>query len=388
MKRTWLYLTIAAGSFLAAPAIAAQDRMIDLRDPAWELTGEGTRVQAFDGQTALRMRTGEAIYRDIAFQDGTIEFDLQVTGVRAFAFLEFRVQDDRDAEQVYVRPHNSDLPDALQYNPVHQGLVPWQLYHGPGGTAAGKLPAGSWFHVRLVVNGRRAALFVGDTESPQLLVRRMAQTVQPGFIVLSSFFPAADDSYSTSFANLVIRPDDVPFDFDSAFVAMDAELPTPEPLSGWIREWSVSPAFAADDGIVRQLPEEVLDSGGWQNLPTEPDGMLVLDGSVTAPSDTNPYGALVRVFVDASRAGTRRLDFGFSDFVTVFLNGRALFSGDNSYSFDAPRRLGLISIDQGTVYLPLTSGRNELVFAVSEVFGGWGLMARFEDMGGLRVTAD
>ncbi len=116
--------------------------------------------------------------------------------------------------------------------------------------------------------------------------------------------------------------------------------------------------------------------------------MLVLDGSVTAPSETNPYGALVRVFVDASRAGTRRLDFGFSDFVTVFLNGRALFSGDNSYSFDAPRRLGLISIDQGTVYLPLNSGRNELVFAVSEVFGGWGLMARFEDMGGLRVTAD
>ena len=50
MKRTWLYLTIAAGLFLATPAIAAQDRMIDLRDPAWELTGEGTRVQAFDGQ--------------------------------------------------------------------------------------------------------------------------------------------------------------------------------------------------------------------------------------------------------------------------------------------------------------------------------------------------
>ncbi len=221
-----------------------------------------------------------------------------------------------------------------------------------------------------------------------MLVRRMAHAVRPGFIALSGFFPAADDSYPTNFANLEVRPDDVSFDFDSAFAAMDADQPDPVAPSNWIREWSVSSAFAADDGIVRELSEEVLDSGVWQILQTEPDGTLVLDGSVIAPPETNPYGALVRVFVDASRAGTRRLDFGFSDFVTVFLNGRALFSGDNSYSFNAPRRLGLISIDQGTVYLPLNSGRNELVFAVSEVFGGWGLMARFENMGGLRVSAD
>ncbi len=99
MDRTWIYLTSAASLLSAAPAIAAQDRMIDLRDPAWELIGEGTRVQAFDGQTALRIRTGEAIYRNIAFQDGTIEFDLQVTGDRSFSFVDFRVQEDRDAEQ-------------------------------------------------------------------------------------------------------------------------------------------------------------------------------------------------------------------------------------------------------------------------------------------------
>jgi len=58
----------------------------------------------------------------------------------------------------------------------------------------------------------------------------------------------------------------------------------------------------------------------------------------------------------------------------VFLNGAALFTADDSYSFERPRREGLIGLDQGTVYLPLRAGENELVLAVTDVFGGWGLM--------------
>ena len=37
------------------------------------------------------------------------------------------------------------------------------------------------------------------------------------------------------------------------------------------------------------------------------------------------------------------------------------------------------SLWQATLYLPLKKGRNELVLAVSEVFGGWGLMGRLEE---------
>ena len=38
-------------------------------------------------------------------------------------------------------------------------------------------------------------------------------------------------------------------------------------------------------------------------------------------------------------------------------------------------------------YLPLRQGQNELVLAVTEVFGGWGVMGEFEDPAGLKVVA-
>jgi hypothetical protein len=77
--------------------------------------------------------------------------------------------------------------------------------------------------------------------------------------------------------------------------------------------------------------------------------------------------------------------FGFSDDASVFLNGRLLYSGVNGYSSDAPRRDGVITPDQATVWLPLEAGRNELVVAVSDTFGGWGLIGRLPDRRGVTV---
>jgi hypothetical protein len=38
-----------------------------------------------------------------------------------------------------------------------------------------------------------------------------------------------------------------------------------------------------------------------------------------------------------------------------------------------------------TLHLPLAAGENELVVAVSESFGGWGVQARFPPADGLRI---
>ena len=90
--------------------------------------------------------------------------------------------------------------------------------------------------------------------------------------------------------------------------------------------------------------------------------------------------------VKAASAGVRAFDLGFSDRVTVFLNGRPTFSGEASYSFDNPRRDGVIGYDQARLWLPLSEGENELAFLVSDGFGGWGLMGRFADPTGLEVA--
>ena len=64
----------------------------------------------------------------------------------------------------------------------------------------------------------------------------------------------------------------------------------------------------------------------------------------------------------------------------MYLNGRLLFGANDNYRSRDYRFLGSIGWFD-TLWLPLAEGRNELVFAVSEDFGGWGLQARFPDEG-------
>lgn len=118
--------------------------------------------------------------------------------------------------------------------------------------------------------------------------------------------------------------------------------------------------------------------GSWKKAAAEPSGLVVLERVVALPKDVERPGILARLVIDSPADAVRRFDFGYSDWVTVFLNGQPLFSGDAHYSHDNPRQEGLIGFSQGTLYLPLKKGRNELILAVAEVFGGWGLMGRFE----------
>jgi sugar lactone lactonase YvrE len=69
------------------------------------------------------------------------------------------------------------------------------------------------------------------------------------------------------------------------------------------------------------------------------------------------------------------LNFGYSDEVTVFLNGRRVFNGDSAYRSRDRSFLGVVGLFD-TVYLPLEKGLNEILLIVKESFGGWGFMAR------------
>ena len=77
----------------------------------------------------------------------------------------------------------------------------------------------------------------------------------------------------------------------------------------------------------------------------------------------------------------RALELGFSDRAVVFLNGRALYRGDDTYRSRDYRFLGSIGY-YDTLFLPLVAGVNDLVIAVSEDFGGWGVQARLAGLTG------
>jgi hypothetical protein len=362
---------------------SASGRPLPFTGNGWELRGDRTRLAKVDGRDVLEVETGFAYRPDVRLQDGTIDFDVQVTRRRSFVYAYFRQVADGEREEFYLRPHKSSLPDAVQYAPVWQDSSTWQLHHGPGGTAAVEFDPGVWTHVRIVVQGSRAALFVKNMTMPVLVVPQLSREPQAGSIALGGFLPAnvPGEGPIARFSNVVIREGNVPFDLEGAAKS----VPNPAvSATGVIRAWSVSQSLVPDEAEVPSLPaSNVL--GAFERVEAEPSGLVQLDRHVRVPGDRKVSAALARVRVRAAQSGLYTFDLGFSDVAVVFLNGRPVFRGDGTYSFDRPRREGLIGFDNARLYLPLNAGDNDLAILVSDTFGGWGVMGRFTSVNGLTI---
>jgi len=87
-----------------------------------------------------------------------------------------------------------------------------------------------------------------------------------------------------------------------------------------------------------------------------------------------------RTIIDSEREQVKKLLIGYSDDVSVFLNGKILYRGRSAQGFRDPGFLGIVNPENDTVYLPLRKGANELLLAVSELGGGWGFVCRLAEM--------
>jgi hypothetical protein len=377
---------VGAGVLLLAsfPAVGAESSTpIPIEASHWKLDGDA-QIGTYLGRPALRMSRGGAEALGVSFENGTLEYDIAVGTHRNFPIVELRRVADGEYEEFYIRTHKSELPDALQYVPAWQGAGGWQLYHGPGFTAKATFPRDQWFRIRIVLSGTKAAMFVGDVGQPQLVVTRLRREPRPGGLAFVGFLPkgSAPEGYvATNISDVVVRPGFVPFDFSKV------ENVEPSP-PGVVGQWQLSPAFAPPEGPIREKTLAAASKAGvWKTVEAEPSGLVVFERWIERPDEKKVErpAALARIRIEAAEATTKVFRFGWSDEVTVFLNGKPLFSSDATYSFDNPRRQGLIGLWQGTVYLPLRKGENELVLAVADVFGGWGVMGEFPDTTGITV---
>ena len=87
-----------------------------------------------------------------------------------------------------------------------------------------------------------------------------------------------------------------------------------------------------------------------------------------------------RTSIDSDRDQVKKLHIGYSDEVSVFLNGKILFRGRSAQNFRDPGFLGIVNPENDSVYLPLKKGGNELLLAVSELGGGWGFICRLAEL--------
>ena len=385
-----LGFSVAADAFaqpreiLFEPAASQTEQTLSVPadSPRWALQGQA-RAAEYQGRKCLLLEGGAAVLNDFEMRDGIVDVDVATPARRGFFGIQFRIANDgANAEWVYLRQHKSGLPDAMQYTPVlHTGLN-WQIYSGPGFTGAVDVPKDVWFHLRLEVAGAQAKLYVKDMEKPALVMDDLKSGVPKGQVALAVL------TGETYFSNFEIRttPDAV----------RSPRLPPMPP--GTLTRWSLSPSYdALDRNLERPLSPSEIHAIRWQDVEAEPPGFVVLYRYREAPHprvsfqsdfskrlEPQPGMRVVyaRTRIDSDRDQVKKLDIGYSDDVSVFLNGRILYRGRSAQGFRDPGFLGIVNPENDAVYLPLKKGPNELLLAVSELGGGWGFICRLADPGG------
>src|SRR5262245_22652972 len=174
-------LTIALISISsAAPKSQSQSLSLPADSPRWELQGQAKPTE-YQGRKCIFLDGGAAIVKDFEMRDGIVDVDVVTPAARGFFGIEFRVaKDGADAEWVYLRQHKSSQPDAMQYTPVLNTGLNWQIYNGPGFTGAVNIPKDEWFHIRLEVSGAQAKFFVKDMDKPALVMPDLKSGVRKG----------------------------------------------------------------------------------------------------------------------------------------------------------------------------------------------------------------
>lgn len=372
---------IAAGLLLAALPVTGQQTLAVPADSArWDLQGEAKAAE-YQGHKALLLDGGAALLKDFEMRDSVIDVDVATSAKRGFFGIQFRLDGDgSNGEEVYLRQHKSGLPDAMQYTPILNTGRNWQIYNGPGFTGAVDIPKDVWFHLRLEIVGARAKLYVQDMDKPALVMNDLKSGLQKGQVALFDLIGA------TYFSNFEIRmTPDAPW---------ERHLP-PMP-SSTLTKWSLSPSYdALGRNLERPLSSAESDAIHWQDVEAEPPGFVVLyryreaphpmvtfQGDFSKRLEPQPGMKVLyaRTTIESDRDQVKKLELGYSDDASVFLNGKILYRGRSAQGFRDPGFLGIINPENDAVYLPLKKGRNELMLALSELGGGWGFICRLADV--------
>ena len=341
---------------MAMPGYAQRDP-IDFESEQWEL--KSAEVTDYLGRKCLK---GHAILKNAAFENGVIEVDIAVPeGVRCYPGIVFRMQSDENYEHFYIRPHRSIFyPDALQYAPNINGIGCWQLYNGEGYTAGATIPSNEWLHLKMEISGKQARVYFQDMEKAALVISDLKHGVSKGTIGVF------DQSKTAHFSNFRFEVDNN-LQFD----------PPPEveaPL-GMIMEWEISQSFQMSQIDFEHSPEKQgLTDLTWQKVRSEPSGLVNI-ARLYSRSSREPDCIWAKAFIMADKDEMREFQFGYSDYISIFVNGQILFSGNNAYRSRDPSFLGIVGLIDA-IYLPLKRGNNELLLLLTESFGGWGFMFR------------
>ncbi|MBO0930065.1 hypothetical protein J2I48_03625 [Fibrella sp. HMF5036] len=321
--------------------------------------------------------------KDLPFTDGTIEFDVELTGV-GFPGVNFRLSaDKKHSENVYIRsfgPVPPEVRTTLQYAPVVDGVSMWDLAddYQTGATIYQQ----GWNHVKLVVSGRQMKAYVNDMKTPALHIPHLEAVTTTGGLSLAG---------NVIYANVQIDPtrtESLPPESGYNPLAADTR---------YLRHWQVTGAINFPFGKEPLFPlpsmygtltqSDLPDSTTtWERIEANRRAMVNLSSKYGGVANDGRRLAWLKTSVYADHDQEKTMLLGFSDEVWLFVNGQIVHTGKNYFGTPNAQQNGRCTIENVTIRLPLKQGENEILVGLANYFYGWGLIARFADTDGIRFS--
>jgi len=370
MRHALVPLFLLAAS---APAFAQSgEKTFRFMGEDWRVNAQEAKVETIGGRETLILRGGRAWLDKRDFKDGVIEFDASYDEVQGFLGPAWRAESDDRYEELYVRSHLNEKPDAVQYTPVEHGNSAWQIFSDGNAIAAVSQKYDGWNHGKLVIKGDSADFYYNSAK-PSLHIPDLKTDIKSGYVGLR-----VSGRARVRFSNVVFRP----LGPDDKIIG--AAKPSDEPPNGVIREWSVSTVFAEKD-IADALTLNAQAAAGldWQSLGVETNGIA----NISKIRDRFPDGdstIFVRMRIRSDKAQIKELRFGYSDRARLYLNGKRVYYGDAGWRVRDYRFLGTVGFFD-SAGLDLKKGENEVIVAISETFGGWAWAGAIEDQSGIAL---
>lgn len=349
---------IALLSFQLAIAQGSEIK-VDMVASNWNVSEE-TTFEKFDNRETLVLNGGRITVKNQKFANGTIEVEVYANTIRSFAGITFRRQNN-NMEEVYMRMHKSNQVDAVQYTPIFNNESNWQLFREKQARVSFKKTG--WNSLRIEVNNQSAEVFVNDKKVMTIDKLRTKHTT--GEIGLFALF-------SNRFSNFRFTPKDaVEGAKKDSIVAVDPAI---------ITKWKITkskPYKAEDIQFENLLKEEYI------TVETEATGLLPISKYIKKSSSGNfeqneeDY-IVASTTVNSDNDETKLFSFDYSDRIIVYLNGKAVFKGNNAFRAKGIQYMGHININTNKLYLPLEKGVNKIHCVVMDKANGWGLIAKLE----------
>lgn len=450
LQKTCYLLMIAASiQFSHAQEYKKSDvHEFPFTDEYWEVENGDGSVGEIDAtvheeKASLRLTGTQKVYlKDKEYKNFAIEFYCKGSGPG----LGFRAQNNENFEYLYLRVPLTNKRDALQYLPVYNGSLPWQLYNYPKyeGRATfprkkvGTLPLSiesqlakgkineqlsnalektgipfsaesevipsdgtSWFifdpetKKALILKKQNNAIEVLDFRTwihvkVEVIESKMSVFIEdmetPAFVIDNLKMAAKKGKIS-----LISDGNEVYFsDFLLSEISPGNKIKsnsTGEKVSSnYLTKWSISEMFKKDSTkVLSQIDSLLGNKSKFKSVQADSDGLLNI--SRFYDDMTKTVALTCNLMSDSDR--TVKLKFDYADHLTIVLDSKILF--DKGMNFQAPANKGeegRVFVDDESVELNMKKGKNQLIFILSadnrQKFN-WGFIAKLESPKGIYV---